>query len=285
MNGIFMGVVEKVLAPNSPQNISKYQYEYTVMVSTENYAQIKVINAIIADSLGQIDDFQEVVLDPGARVLVMFVNQSRTNCVILSGLRNYSKPMTVEQGQRLGKRFNRIETGIDKTNSWYVKSDFGPYARVEPAKIILDDSVGQKVTIDKETKTITIESELWNIDIRKDVTMKVGGNVNATITGNVTMSVGGDVSVDAKGSLTAKIGKNANIEVKENVTAKCKQLDAKVETDATIKAGRTAKIDAKDIQLNGQAGRVLTTITDPYVDMITGLPSIGVPNVKAGGGS
>ncbi len=36
------------------------------------------------------------------------------------------------------------------------------------------------------------------------------------------------------------------------------------------------------IQLNGSTGDVLTTITDPVVDLITGVPTVGVPTVKAG---
>lgn len=53
-------------------------------------------------------------------------------------------------------------------------------------------------------------------------------------------------------------------------------------TKVIIKADGTVEITAIKITLNGEGGEVLTTKTDPVVDLITGVPTIGVLNVKAG---
>lgn len=50
----------------------------------------------------------------------------------------------------------------------------------------------------------------------------------------------------------------------------------------TIIVAGTASITANQIRLNGTAGDVLTTTTDPVVDTIFGTPTIGVPTVKSG---
>lgn len=54
--------------------------------------------------------------------------------------------------------------------------------------------------------------------------------------------------------------------------------------DVIVNSAANVKIDsAENIELNGNAGDVLTHTTDPVVDYITGVPTQGVMNVKAGG--
>jgi hypothetical protein len=275
MQGIYEAIVEAVYPPNAPENISKYNYEYRLLVTMDNYAQVPVLNAVMKDEFGSIDDRHDIVLAPGSRVLVMFLRGYITEAIIIGGIRGFKGKVDPALNVHVLRRFNRFQTGIDKTNSWFAVSDDGPFQRIEPNKIIIDDSQGQRITFDKISKTITVESELWNIDIRKDVTMTVGGNVTASIKGNANLSVDGDVTLTTKGNLKADIGKKADIKVQENANVKCKNLTAQAEGRASIKA--------QEINLNGSGGRVVTTLTDPVVDLITGVPSVGVPTVKSGG--
>lgn len=53
-------------------------------------------------------------------------------------------------------------------------------------------------------------------------------------------------------------------------------------TKVIIKPDGSVEISATIIKLNGEGGEVLTTKSTPYIDLITGAPSVGVPNVKAG---
>lgn len=283
MDSIYLGIVVAVYPPNHEQNVSKYQYEYAVMVSMQDYAQIRINNAVISDPLGQIDDYDYAVLDVGCKVLVAFVNKNRTAAVILGGLRNYAKPILPDMGVHWTRRFNRIEMGIDQTNSWFIKSDHGPHARVEPNQIKFDDSQGQSIVIDKPSKTITISSENWTVNIRKNATINVGDNANISVKGDCTLSVEKNANVTVKQNLTASVEKNATINVKENVTARCKQLDAKVDTNAKVKAGSKVEVKGREIVLNEGISPITTELSHMgVVDLITGVPVVGVKTIKAG---
>jgi uncharacterized protein involved in type VI secretion and phage assembly len=52
--------------------------------------------------------------------------------------------------------------------------------------------------------------------------------------------------------------------------------------DVNVTASGDANVTGSSINLNGSSGQVLTTLTDPVVDLITGVPTIGVPTVNAG---
>lgn len=56
-----------------------------------------------------------------------------------------------------------------------------------------------------------------------------------------------------------------------------------VNSGGTVKVNASGKciITASEIDLNGTAGKVLTSISDPILCPITGLASVGVPDVKA----
>ena len=60
------------------------------------------------------------------------------------------------------------------------------------------------------------------------------------------------------------------------------KYDLVVGGDCNIVVAGNAKIQAASISLNGTAGQILTTTTDPVVDSIYGQPTVGVPTVTSG---
>jgi len=84
-----------------------------------------------------------------------------------------------------------------------------------------------------------------------DLSVKASGKANIETGGDTTIKAGGKVVINASGEVDVTAG--------GNIVAKGAQ-----------------------IQMNGSSGQVLTTVTDPVVDLITGAPTIGVPTVLAG---
>lgn len=112
--------------------------------------------------------------------------------------------------------------------------------------------------------------------IKKDLTYAVDGNRESIIKGTDST----DVSANKK----VKIAKTYNVETEVMAFKVTKELTitAGGTTVKVLANGNVDIVSAKDITLNGQAGDVLTTMTDSVVDLITGVPTVGVINVKAG---
>lgn len=113
---------------------------------------------------------------------------------------------------------------------------------------------------------------------------KIKKDWNSTIEGNRGAIIKGTDSID--------VGVNKKTKVTKTYSVDTETMSFKVSKELTITAGgTTVKVTSdgnvdiktvKDITLNGQAGDVLTTMTDPVIDLITGVPTTGVINVKAG---
>lgn len=101
--------------------------------------------------------------------------------------------------------------------------------------------------------------KLVNIVAGENTTIDVTGNSTTNISGNATVTVGGNSVLDVTGNADITTGGNTNITASGNVV-----------------------VTGAQIQLNGTAGDVLTTTTDPVIDLITGAPTTGVPTVVAG---
>ncbi len=242
MDSFYFGMITNVYSPTDKENASKYQYEYQVLVTGDDYSSLPV-RCIRQDEFGSGDDFNDLVLAVATKVLVQFPRGDRSLGIIVSATRNYAAPMDPGLGRHWRRRFNKLVQMIDKDGNYSIESDSGPNLHVKVDKIIIDDSAGQKVTFDKASKTLTIECN--------ELKVNVVGNATVDVKGNLTASVGGDI--------TAKAGGKAKIE-----------------------AGGDCDVKAKKITLNGQAGEVLTTMTDPVVDTIFGTPTMGVKTVKSG---
>ena len=123
--------------------------------------------------------------------------------------------------------------------------------------------------------SVTNTATTFNMAKSGDITITATGNINLTnqgttnimTTGDTTISTQGDLSVKASGKVNVTSGGDTSVTSGGN---------------ANITASGNAVVKAAQIELNGEAGMVLTTMTDPLVDLITGVPTMGVPTVLAG---
>lgn len=255
LNGLYFGTVEEVLSPDKAANSNKYQTEYRVVLTIDLYAQVPVV-CVQMNQSGNSDEYEDVVLRRGARVLVMFPRGDRTFGIIVGALRGYKSPMDAALGAYRTIRFNQIVQTINKDREYLVQSDSGPNLKVSPTQVLLDDSEGQKITLDKTTKTLTIDANEWKVKIL----------------GNADVQVNGDVTVQSK---TAKV----NVQQNCDIIAKTASITTTGETK--IKASGEVTVDGQNVTLNGDAGKVLTTKTQQFC-YVSGIKFIGVDNVKAG---
>ena len=259
--GTYIGTVTAVHPPSSNLNVSRYQYEYAVNVTVEGFAQIPVRGCVQVDRDGSFDNFEHNILLPGSCVLMIFPNGNISAGIIMGAIRNYKGTMPTISGsqQTWMKRYNKFQLSIDNNYNFWAQSDSGPYASVQTSQVVLDDSAGENLTLNKDTNTTTLNTKefVTNVadssqtTVANNATVTIGQNGTLTVNGNVTMTVQGNVSLTVQGNLQAQVTGNATIQA------------------ATIK-------------LNGGAGNVLTTETMDVVDSIYGEPSIGVPTVFSG---
>lgn len=261
-NQFYFGTIQEVFPPNHAQNVSKYQYEYQVLITQDDYAQIPV-KCVSIDPYGSPYNYLDSILYKNYKVFVLFPKGDRSMGVIMGGGRNYVKPQDPLRGYYFEHRFNEITNTIDRLGAWTVKSDDGPYQIIDKTSITIDDASGESIRLDKTAKTLDINTRELNINVSGNGS----SNVNVTVAGNVTIKVSG----------------NANITVVKDVILQANNVTANVKKDATIKAGGIAKVDAKQIELNGSEGRVLSTISDPFSDTIFGELHVGMPTVKSNG--
>lgn len=125
--------------------------------------------------------------------------------------------------------------------------------------ILLQDAGGNLIKLDYSNNKLTINSI---------------GTTEITTAGAKTESVGATDSLNVAGNKSETIGGNLTIQVTGNVNIQC--------AAANITSSGETTVTASTIKLNGDAGDVLTTQTDPYVDTIFGVPTIGVTTVKSG---
>ena len=255
LNSMYFGTIEKVMSPADSFNVSKYQYEYIVTVTCDLYSQMPV-RCIALDPFGSFNAFQDSVFAVGHRVFVMFPKGDRTLGVILGGSRFYGPKTDPSLGLHLKKRFNEVVETYSKEGAWSIVSDDGPNLHVKKTQIVLDDSTGEKIVLDKAAKKITIDCQDWEV----------------TVKGKATINVTGAATVSAASA-------DVNISGKANVKAGSANIEASGEV--AVKAGGDVKVDGSTVKLNGGSGEVLTTTTQPRC-YVTGAPFIGAPTVKAG---
>lgn len=118
--------------------------------------------------------------------------------------------------------------------------------------ILIQDAGGNLIKLDYKNNELTVNSiGKTNISTAQDKTETVGANDNLSVTGNKSEDISGNLTINVSGNV--------------NVTA-----------------GGNAIVQASEIHLNGAAGNILTTVTDPIIDTIFGIQTIGVPTVKSG---
>jgi hypothetical protein len=178
--------------------------------------------------------------------------------VIVGGSRRVLTPQLATDGYHYRHRFNEIEMRIDRNGELSFVADRGPVFTLNKKIIKLDDNSGDTISLDNVSKTITISCQEWKVEVK----------------GNATINVTADATVNVQGNVVATVTKD--------LTVSCANAKVTASKEASVKAGGDVSVDGKSIKLNGSAGRVLTTTSDPILCPITGLPSKGVTSVKAG---
>lgn len=204
-------------------------------------------------------------LKRGSRVLVGMICGQKSAGVILGTMPHdngvaVAKRPSRSNGTYLDMEFQGLNVSISNDGALKIvfnspRDDSGSptNAGAAPTTMEIDSSGNVKVA--------TNASQELSIDrVAKTIKLTNGGTT---------------ILMDANSTLVQTDAKD----VKINASAACK-INTGANTEIT--AGGKVKLDASQIELNGSAGQVLTTLTDPIVDYIYGAPTEGVPTVKAG---
>lgn len=290
-----MGIIIRSYPVGDDNNLSDLTTEYDVSVFEQNEDKgssvITYKNCMSSEGLGSIADFFERTLrvretaeegdgminttdQNGAVVLIMCLDGVSDKAIIMGAMTHPDRETTLVDDQPyLEGEYNGVNIKIDNDGS----AKFTFNGATDNDGEIIDDSQGV-TTIQVETdgsfqldhETITFRLDRTEgtatLTCNKDVNINATGDVNVVAEGNATVQCV-DVSLTASGKGTADI--SADLEV--TVGGDCK---------ATVSGKLVAQ--ASEIDLNGSSGMVLTNVTDPVIDLITGAPTMGVPTVKAG---
>lgn len=214
------GTIQGVFPPGHPQNRDGYQYEYYVLAVGDNYASVPLHHVLRSDMFGATDEFSDWVLEKNQKVLVAFL-KDYSQAFIVGAIRNsLTKMLATHHGLQ---RYRKVNWGIDENGNYSVVSDSGPTLEVNTDAIVLGDSAGDSIILDRVNKVLTINANKWNVVVQGDATIQAQGNVS--VSGNdVDVTAQGDVNVTASGNVT---------------------------------------VDAESVTLAGEDGQVVTTATHP----------------------
>lgn len=131
------------------------------------------------------------------------------------------------------------------------------------------------------TRSVTSASEYYikndsgtSVSVQTDQIVINDANANQIVVNQAAKNI---TITDSKGE-SIVIDQAAN-----TITINAKTLNVNVSGDMAAKVSGKATIDATNINLNGEGGMVVTNGPNSYShDYITGIPIIGVPNLKAG---
>jgi hypothetical protein len=264
LSGLYYGSITKVIPPNSKESLTKYQYEYDVYLTIDNYAQQTYRCTVMDGWFGSPIDYADHVLDQDYRVLVMFAQGLPHIGVIMGGSRKAEIKPKVTDGPSFLQHLRQTETEITPDGTYAVRTLDGETGPVASEILLTPDDI--TLTADKVTGLNEIK-----IDNANDAVTIKCGDLKITVRGDNTVTIAGDATLKVAGDVNLTCG-NANV--------KAKKLKADVLT-AEIKASQSVKIDAMQISLAGDEGMVLTTMTQPTC-YVTGAPFVGSSKVKAG---
>lgn len=262
--GMFYGTIEQVFPPDHQQNLSKYQYEYQVLMIGDLYSTVP-IRAIYMDSFPHVYGSEERILDKGSKVFIQFPRNMSSVGVIVGGSRSRPEAMATSSRAVLRNRINETEYEVGEDGELTLR-----------LRNLPDGPIGPEIEMTKDAISIYADKLLSNNGIVIDRTAKkisiLTGDWSVTTTGDATLTIAGDASINVKGA--------ANVNASE-VSVKTKKLSATVlgNAEVTVSGKLTAK--AQFIELNGSTGGVLTTESQPTC-YVTGVPFMGSLTVKAG---
>lgn len=314
-----VGVVIASYSVSDSSNVNKKVPEYDVFVFEQNEntssTTITYKNCVAATGFGSKTDFFEARLrsyqnkttkDPiitpsgqnGAIVLLLCLNGLSDTGIIISSLSHPDRTTTLTGSTpHLEGEYNGVNIKVNDDGSTSLTFNG---AKDNDGKII-DSSQGvTEIKIEKDGSfqvdhsTITFRLDKTgtaSLTAKKDVDVTAQGNISFQIQGNADINVkgkvaltsGGDTTVDAKGKVAVTSGGDTSIDAKGKVaiTSGGNTTVNATGTNEIVSSGKTS-LTASEIDLNGSSGQILTTLTDPVVDLITGVPTMGVPTVKAG---
>lgn len=290
--GLFRGIVVRAIYPDDQDTYTGDRMEYVLRVRGQEYRSVidmrkgggvydyteRVRTGVDKSYTGELNENQFNENLDGEHVYVMFV-EGRGDTPIIVGAATHPKQAQYKLAARADGEFqveeyNGIEVLIDKEGTYTItqvglKDKDGNILNTAAASSIikLDGTTG-----DIEFNSYGVEDEA---SARIKIT-KAGKQIDLDAGGNsVVMGAAGVKTTDKNGNIVemASAGINVTVNGKANINAS---------GDVNVQAGGNAIVQASKIELNGSSGMVLTTVTDPVVDLITGTPTMGVPTVVAG---
>lgn len=297
-----MGIVIKSYPTDDDANLTKLTTEYDVLVFEQNEDKGSSImtykNCLSAEGLGSIADFFEKTLrvrsggnldgelldtkdQDGAVVLIHCLDGVSEKAIIMGAITHPDRKSTITDDEpHLEGEFNGVNIKVDADGSTTLTFRGATDSQGEP----LDDSQGDTTVkieadgsfqVDHDSVTFRMDRDGdASLTAKKDINLTAEGNINVVAQGDVNVTCT-NVKVDASGQADITVGGDTNLSVGGNCAAK-------VDGSCKVESSGKTSVKASTIELNGSSGSVLTTATDPVVDTIFGIPTMGVPTVKSG---
>lgn len=297
-----IGVVTASYPISDDNNRSKLTTEYEVTVIEQNEDKgattIRYPNCLSAEGFGSIADFFERALRPmqkkttkgtsinlkgqdGAIVLLLCLDAMSDKGVIITSLTHPDRKTNLTTSDPyLEGEYNGVNIVVNTDGSTSLQfkgaTDSQGNSISNPGITELKIETDGSFQIDHSSITFRMDkSGTVSLIAKKDVDVTAQGNINFQVQGNATINAGGKVDVTSGGDASVKSGGKVDV-----TSAGDTKVTSGGKVDVT--SSGMANVTAPQISLNGSSGQVLTTLTDPFVDLITGLPTVGVPTVKAG---
>lgn len=288
-----VGVVVASYPVTDTRNRSKLTTEYDILVVEQNAdigaTTILYRNCMSSQGLGSIADYFEAALRPmqkktnkgsinlndqnGAVVLMLCLDGMSDKGIVIGALNHPDRETNLQDaGPLLVGEYNGVKITVNADGS---TSLVFQGATDNDGNVI--DATQGNTTIQVE-KDGSFQADHDSITFRMDrngtATLNAKKDINLVTATNLNITSTADTNVQCNNAII-------NATQKANVTT---GSDATVQVggDCNVTADGKVNVRAKEIDLNGSSGQVLTNQTDPVIDSIFGEPTQGVATVKAG---
>lgn len=251
--------------------------------------------------------FMNTINQNGATVILLCLDAVSEKAVIIGGLNHPNRPTTLfTAAPYLEAEYNgaNIKVNNDGSCSFTFRGATDNYGvPTDPSQgntyLVIDPDGSFQVNhstvlfrMDRTKGTATLYAN-------QDIDIKANNNINVTASQQINvactnLNVNASDSIDINCNGPTSISSTGNIDVTSKgdvtITAQGKSVINTTSTTTinstgmlTIQSAVEVDVTAPIIKINGSVGEVLTNVTDPVVDFITLVPTIGLPNVLAGG--
>jgi hypothetical protein len=300
MFGLFRGIVVRAVFPDDEKSYTGDRIEYVVRVRGQEYPNVidmrrgggvynyneRVRQGIEKSYTGELNENQFSENLDGEHVYVMFIEGSGDVPIIVGAATHpkqadYKLPSKIQEEFEV-EEFNGLEVMIDKDGT-YTITQVGK--KDKDGTILNPDATSSIIKMDGLTGDITLdcygEEELTSARIKltkKDKKLEFDVDNNS-----IVLDMNGILVTDKNQNIVEMKAGGVNITVNGKANIKASgEVDVTAGADCKVTASGNAVVTAAKIELNGSSGMVLTTVTDPVIDLITGTPTMGVPTVVAG---